>query len=68
MKRRDFIGGAALAGAAAAMPSLAAGVKRRKRSNLLFVFSDQHSYDLLGCTGISRFLPVRTGMASMMSF
>ena len=51
MKRRDFIEGVTLAGAAAAMPSLAAGVKRRKRPNLLFVFSDQHSYDLLGCNG-----------------
>jgi arylsulfatase A-like enzyme len=51
MKRRSFIEGVTLAGAAAAMPSLAAGTTRKKRPNLLFIFSDQHSYDLLGCNG-----------------
>jgi arylsulfatase A-like enzyme len=50
MKRRDFMQAVTAAGALGAMPSLA-GSKVRKRPNLLFVFSDQHSYDVLGCTG-----------------
>ncbi len=53
MKRRDFMQNLTAAGALAAMPSLAAA-KRRKRPNLLFVFSDQHAYDMLGCNGQSQ--------------
>jgi arylsulfatase A-like enzyme len=50
MKRRDFIQTAAAAGALAALPAcMPAG--KKKRPNLLFVFSDQHSHDLLGCNG-----------------
>lgn len=50
MKRRNFIQNTTMAGALAAMPALAK-TRRRKRPNLLFVFADQHAYDLLGCNG-----------------
>lgn len=50
MRRRDFIQNLTAAGALAALPPFVrAGNK--KRPNLLFVFSDQHSHDLLGCNG-----------------
>ena len=50
MRRRDFIQNLTAVGALAALPSFARAQKK-KRPNLLFVFSDQHSYDLLGCNG-----------------
>ncbi|MEA2069403.1 MAG: sulfatase, partial [Verrucomicrobiota bacterium] len=48
MNRRDFMQTMTATGTLAAMPALA---KARKRPNLLFVFSDQHAYDMLGCNG-----------------
>lgn len=51
MRRRNFIQNLAATGSLAAMPSFAAAQRRQKRPNLLFVFSDQHSRDLLACNG-----------------
>lgn len=54
MKRRTFIENIGLTGAATAVSPLArggGGLGPKKRPNLLFVFSDQHSHDLLGCNG-----------------
>jgi arylsulfatase A-like enzyme len=53
MTRRQLLArGAALGGALAAGRALAdGGQAARRRPNLLFVFSDQQSWDMLGCYG-----------------
>ncbi len=48
MKRRDFIGAIGAGAAAAWVPRSLAAV--RKKPNLLFVFTDQQSFDMIGAT------------------
>ena len=48
MERRHFIQIMTATGTLASLPSFA---RKRKRPNLLFVFADQHAYDMLGCNG-----------------
>ena len=50
MNRRKFIQMLSAGSAAAAFSSESAFGKKKK-PNLLFIFSDQHSYDILGCNG-----------------
>lgn len=40
-----------LSGIAAAPMAATAEAQTRRRPNLLFLFSDQHSYDMMGCSG-----------------
>ena len=40
-----------LSGIAAAPIAATAEAQTRRRPNLLFLFSDQHSYDMMGCSG-----------------
>lgn len=55
MKRRQFlqtVGAAALGAVASrAMPLSADPPRPKRKPNLLFVFDDQHSHDVLGCYG-----------------
>lgn len=49
MRRREFLCNSALAGGSLMAGNALAGQSVGKRPNLLFVFSDQHSWDMLGC-------------------
>jgi choline-sulfatase len=53
--RREFVarfaGQAAAIGIVGAMPLAAAGGKSAKRTNILFLMSDQHRWDFMGCAG-----------------
>lgn len=71
LDRRDFMrrtAGTAAALAAAGLPAAARAAERggqpgapgRDRPNLLFVFSDQQSWDMLGCYGNADILTPRT--------
>ena len=50
LTRREFVQRGALAAAGTALAGAEAAAKPR-RPNLLFVFSDEHSWDMLGCYG-----------------
>ncbi|MCL5269775.1 MAG: sulfatase [bacterium] len=58
LTRREFIGGALAAGALGALGAGGCaplgrwgGARAGRRPNLLFVFDDQHAWDMLGCYG-----------------
>jgi arylsulfatase A-like enzyme len=51
LTRRQFVQRGALAAAGTAMAGAEGAAAKGKRPNLLFVFSDEHSWDMLGCYG-----------------
>jgi arylsulfatase A-like enzyme len=63
LTRRRFLEGAAFAGAAGALSACRGRSQRLsggRKPNLLFVFSDQQSYDMLGCYGNDQIHTPRT--------
>lgn len=58
LTRREFITGAAAAGAAAALPWMgsSADAAPAKRPNLIFILTDDQRYDAMGFMGHTRFL------------
>ncbi len=50
IRRREFLGSLG-GGIAAATSACREATAPRRRANLVFLFSDQHAYDMMGCSG-----------------